>query len=227
MTTQVKTILRKLRSLGSEKNRVGMARFGIETKDAYGVSIPHLRKTAKAIGVDHRLASQLWNTGVHEARLLACFIDDPAKVTKRQMEKWAADFDSWDLCDQCCAFLFDRTTFAEAKAIEWSRREEEFVKRAGFVLMAALAVHDREARDKSFLAFLRRIHSESRDDRNFVKKAVNWALRQIGKRNIRLNRKAIAAAKKIQRLDSSSAKWIASDALRELSGETVQRRLTA
>jgi 3-methyladenine DNA glycosylase AlkD len=171
-------ILKKLKSLENERNRKGMERFGIQTKNAYGIAIPILRRMAREIGTDHRLAVQLWNFRVHEARLLASFIDDPTKVTERQMDRWARDFDSWDICDQCCGFLFDRTSYAYGKALQWSKRKEEFLKRAGFVLMAALAVHDKEADDAAFIKFLPRIREESLDERNFVRKAVNWALRQ-------------------------------------------------
>lgn len=152
-------------------------------------------------------------------------IDEPKMVTVKQMENWVKDFDSWDLCDQCCGDLFDKTEFAYQKAMEWSKRDEEFVKRAGFVLMAKLALHDKKAEDKAFLTFLPIIKRESIDDRNFVKKAVNWALRQIGKRNVDLNIAAVETAKEIQKMDSRSAKWIAADALRELTSEAVQQRL--
>ncbi len=223
--TSEKTALQKLKSLGNAKNRAGMASFGIETKKAYGISVYVLRALAKDIGTDHALALQLWKSGIHEARLLASFIDDPMMVTESQMERWAKDFASWDMCDQCCGFLFDKTQFAEAKVVEWSNRESEFVKRAGFVLMAALSVHDKKAKDAMFVKFFPIIQRESRDERNFVKKAVNWALRQIGKRNRILNKKAIEIGKKIGQLDSKSAKWIASDALRELTSKKVQQRL--
>lgn len=223
--TSKKKVLQKLKSLGNAKDRAGMAKFGIETTNAYGISVYVLRALAKEIGVNHALALQLWRSGVHEARLLASFIDDPMKVTESQMENWVRDFDSWDVCDQCCGFLFDKTKFAEAKAVEWSRRENEFVKRAGFVLMAALSVHDKKAKNAMFVKFFPIIHGESRDERNFVKKAVNWALRQIGKRNRILNKKAIELGKKIGQLDSKSAKWISSDALRELTSKKVQQRL--
>ena len=223
--TSAKNVLRTLKSLANAKNRAGMSRFGIKTKNAYGISVPVLRELAKKIGTDHALALQLWEGGVHEARLLAGFVDDPSKVTERQMEKWVKDFDSWDVCDQSCGFLFDKTKFARAKAIEWTLREDEFVKRAGFVLMAALSVHDKSAEDALFLKFLPIIQKESADERNFVKKGVNWALRQIGKRNLKLNKKAIEAGKRIARLTSKSAKWIASDALRELTSKRVQSKL--
>ncbi|MFH1199825.1 MAG: DNA alkylation repair protein [Candidatus Micrarchaeota archaeon] len=219
-------IVRSLKSRRNAANIAGMARFGISTKNTLGVSVPVLRSMAMEIGKDHELALQLWKTGIHEARLLAGFIDDPAKVTEAQMESWAADFDSWDTTDQVCGNLFDRTPFAYNKAVEWSAREEEFVKRAGFALMAALAVHDKKAGDGKFLKFLPIIAREATDERNFVRKAVNWALRQIGKsRNRRLHAAAIASAKEIARTDSKAAKWIAADALRELAGPAVQKRL--
>jgi len=217
-------IMEKLESMTKLENLEGMARFGINTKKALGVSIYELRSLAKEIGRSHGLAQRLWSSGIHEARLLACFIDEPRFVTEEQMEKWTKDFDSWDLCDQCCSNLFDRTDLAWKKAVEWSSRKEEFIKRAGFVMMAALAVHDKKASDSKFEQFLPLISKEASDERNFVKKAVNWALRQIGKRNVVLNKKAIKLAKKIQN-GSKSAKWIASDALRELESEKVKKRL--
>ena len=220
-----KEILRQLKSLSNPKAIAGMARFGIHPKNTYGVSIPVLRKMAKQIGKNHRLAEKLWHSGIHEARILAGMIDLPEMVTQEQMEGWVRDFDSWDVCDQCCSNLFDKTKFAHQKAVEWSRRKEEFVKRAGFVLMATLAVHDKEANNQKFLKFVPIIRREATDERNFVKKAVNWALRQIGKRNRSLNKEAIKIAKEIQKIDSRSAKWIASDALRELTSEAVQKKL--
>lgn len=201
-----------------------MARYGINTKKAYGVSIPHLRAIAREIGRNHLLAQQLWSSGFHEARILAGMIDDPNSVSAKQMEEWAGDFDSWDICDQCCSNLFDKTEFAYGKALEWSARDEEFVKRAGFVLMAALAVHDKDARDRKFVGFLSVIESQAADERNFVKKAVNWSLRQIGKRNLNLNKVAIRTARRIYKKDSKAAKWIASDALLELTSDPVQER---
>jgi 3-methyladenine DNA glycosylase AlkD len=218
-------ILKQLKSLSDPKAVAGMARFGINPENAYGVSIPNLRRMAKQIGRDHLLALRLWNSGIHEARILASMIDPPEMVTEEQMDNWVKDFDSWGVCDQCCSNLFDKTKFAHKKAIEWSKRREEFVKRAGFVLMATLAVHDKEAGDKEFLKFLPIIKREATDERNFVKKAVNWALRQIGKRNLSLNKMAIQTAKEIQKMDSRAARWIASDALRELTGGPVQKKL--
>ncbi len=218
-------ILRKLKSMSNPDAVAGMARFGISHRNALGVSIPVLRRMAKEIGENHKLAGQLWTSGIHEARILAGMIDDPEMVTEEQMENWAKDIDSWDLCDQCCSNLFDKIDFAYRKAIEWTSRDEKFVKRAGFVLMACLAVHDKKAADKRFERFFPLIKREAKDERNFVKKAVNWALRQIGKRNLNLNRMAVKIAKQIQKIDSKSARWIASDALRELTSEAVQKRL--
>ena len=219
-------ILKQLESLSNPDAVAGMARFGINPKNTYGVSIPVLRKMAKQIGKNHLLAQQLWaSSGIHEARILAGMIDVPEKVTETQLERWVKDFDSWDVCDQCCSNLFDKTKFAHKKAIEWSKRREEFVKRAGFVLMATLAVHDKEADNQKFMRFLPIIKREATDERNFVKKAVNWALRQIGKRNSALNKIAIQTTKKIQKIDSKSARWIASNAIRELTSEAVRKKL--
>jgi 3-methyladenine DNA glycosylase AlkD len=217
-------VLRELRSMANPENVKGMARFGISSEGTLGISIYDLRPMAKRIGKDHELAQKLWASGIHEAKVLASYIDDPEKVTEKQMDAWAKDFDSWDVVDQVCSSLFDQTRFAYSKAVEWSARDEEFVKRAGFVLVAALTVHDKKASDAVFKKFLPIIKRESGDDRNFVKKAVNWALRQIGKRNPTLNEAAIGVAKELQKMDSKSAKWIASDALRELTSEKVRKR---
>ncbi|MEM3737023.1 MAG: DNA alkylation repair protein [Candidatus Bathyarchaeia archaeon] len=222
---QYEDILRKLRELSNPKAVEGMARFGINPENTYGVSIPNLRRIAKEIEKDHSLAQQLWFSGVHEARILASMIDDPIQVTEKQMDLWIKDFNSWDVCDQCCMNLFSKTSMAWEKAIEWTKREKEFEKRAGFVLIACLAWYDKESPDEKFLVFLPVIKQGANDDRNYVKKAVNWALRNIGKRNPDLNKKAIETAKEIQKMDSRSAQWIASDAIRELTSEAVQKRL--
>lgn len=214
-------ILAKLRAIGNPKNVAGMARYGINPRTALGVSIPALRAMAKQLKKNHALALELWASDVHEARILAALIDDPKAVTEAQMERWVRGFDSWDVCDQCCNHLFRQTAFAHEMAVEWTRRKEEFVKRAGFVLMACLAGHDKDASDARFASYLRIIPREATDERNFVRKAVNWALRQIGKRNVRLNREAVKTAKAIQKLDSKAARWIAADALRELTSEKV------
>ena len=224
-TTEVNSILKRLQSLGNPKSVEGMARFGITTRKAFGVSAPDLRRMAKEIGKNHDLAQELWSVDVLETRALAFLIDEPSEVTEKQLEQWVREFDNWAVCDGCCANLFDKTVFARKKGVEWSRRKREFEKRAAFTLMAALAVHDKKAADKEFLSFLPIIKREADDERNFVKKAVNWALRQIGKRNLALNKMAIQTAKEIQRLDSKSARWIAADALRELTSAAVQRKL--
>lgn len=217
--------IRRLKTHSNPAAVQGMSRFGINPTNTLGVSIPSLRKMAREIGTDHRLAQQIWGSGIHEARILASMIDDPEKVTAAQMERWVRDFDSWDVCDQCCSNLFDKTSFAHQKALQWTSRSQEFVKRAGFALMAALAVHDKESSNRPFERYLPIIKRESDDQRNFVKKAVNWALRQIGKRNPQLNRKAIETAMQIQKRDSKAARWIASDAIRELTSDPVKKKL--
>ena len=222
---QADEIIQEIKSLANPKNVEGMARFGINPTNTYGVSVPVLRKMAREAGRDHGLALELWASGIHEARLLACFIDRPDMVTEEQMESWVKDFDSWDVCDQCCSNLFDRTPLAHQKAVQWCEREEEFVRRAGFVLMACLAVHDKKAEDRAFIKFLPLMKKYATDERNFVKKAVNWALRQVGKRNMELNGEALKTAEEIKQIDSRSARWIAGDAIRELSSDAVRDKL--
>ena len=210
-------LIAHLRSLKNPANIDGQRRFGITPKtEQLGISIPDLRSLARPYRKNHTLATGLWASGIHDARILAAFIDDPAQVTRTQMNTWTRDFDSWDICDLTCGNLFDRTPFAFAKAQQWSAAPHEFVKRAGFVLVAALAVHAKALPDETFLEFLPIIRREATDDRNFVRKAINWALRQIGKRNLNLRRAAIAEAKAIAKIDSRAARWIAKDALREL-----------
>jgi 3-methyladenine DNA glycosylase AlkD len=222
----VEEVVRELRSMENPGGREGQKRFGINVEKAFGISVVALRGLARRIGKDHQLALKLWKTGIHEARILASMIDDPAAVTERQMESWAKSFDSWDVVDGCCSNLFDRTPFAYDKAVEWAHRDEEFVKRAGFSMMATLAVHDKKASDKPFQNFLKVIGERCDDDRNFVRKAVNWALRQIGKRNSRLNKLAIKKAEEIYKEGSRAPRWIASDALRELRSVAVQRKVS-
>ncbi len=209
-------ILLKLKSFRNQRNIEGMARFGIRGKNILGVPKPTLDRLARQLGRNHGLALRLWGSGIHEARLLAALVGEPDKVTPGQMDQWVRNFDSWDICDSVCCHLFDRTPLALRKVREWTRREREYEKRAGFVLMAGLAVHDKKAPDGTFLAFLPILRRESGDNRNFVRKAVNWALRQIGKRNPGLRRAALKEALRIQKQDSPSARWIAADALREL-----------
>ena len=218
-------VIQKLRSLSNQRNREGMARFGINTNKAFGISIVNLRKIAKRIGKDHPLALKLWKSGYHEARILSAMIDDPELVTERQMNLMVKDFNSWDLCDQCCGNLFEKTPYAYKYAKVWSRSKHEFVKRAGYAMMATLAVHDKDSDDSHFRKFFPLIIRGSVDERNFVKKAVNWALRQLGKRNHTLNRYAVKIANEIYKIDSRSAKWVASDAIRELTSKPVQSRL--
>jgi 3-methyladenine DNA glycosylase AlkD len=224
---RLQTVMDELAILGSPENRAGMARYGINVAEAFGVPIPALRAIARRLGTDHALAQALWETRNHEARILAALVDDPALVSDGQMEAWVSAFDSWDLCDQVCSNLFDRTSAAHAKAAEWAGRDEEFVKRAGFALMAALSVHDKRADEAAFLAFLPLIEREAGDERPYVKKAVNWALRQIGKRDPMLNRAAVETAERVRAQGSRSARWIAADALRELTSEKVQQRLAS
>ncbi len=218
-------IVQTLESLRNPEAVAGMARYGINPEHTYGVSIPNLRKIARESGRNHALAQMLWDSGIHEAKILASMVAVSGELTEGLLESWVKDFDSWDVCDQCCNNLFRKAAVAHKKAMEWSSRDEEFVKRAGFTLMACLSVHDKEASDEVFLEYLPVVKRESSDSRNYVKKAVNWALRQIGKRNLILNRAAIATAEQIKQMDSRSAKWIAADALRELTGEAVQKRL--
>lgn len=223
---KVEEVIKKLKKLSNPENVEGMARFGIRPGKVLGVSIPNLRKLAKEIGKNHKLALQLWKSEIHEARILAGMIDEVDKVTEKQMDSWIKGFDSWDVCDQVCANLFDKTSFAFKKATEWTKREKEFEKRAGFALMACLAWHDKKASNNKFTKFFPAMKRESVDERNYVKKAVNWALRQIGKRNKNLNKEAIKIALTIQKIESRSARWIANDALRELKSEAVQKRLS-
>jgi len=223
--TTVDQILAELESLGVEEDRAGMERYGINTQRAFGIRIPVLRKMAKVIGTDHELAQELWDSEMHEARILASMIDDPARVSEEQMEAWVKDFNSWDLCDQVCGNLFDKTALAYEKAVEWAGREEEFVKRAGFAIMAWAAFHVKDAPDEVFEKYFPIIVREAADERNFVKKAVSWALRNIDKRNLALNAAAVDAAKEIKGIEDKTAQWVANDALSELTSEKVQERL--
>jgi 3-methyladenine DNA glycosylase AlkD len=218
-------IIQKLQSLANPENVKGMARYGINQKNNLGISIYQLRPLAKEIGRNHALALRLWDSKLHDARLLACFIDDPKQITREQMDAWAKDFDSWDICDQACTSLFDLSSLAYEKVYQWVGYEKEFVKRAAFSLIAGLAVHDKNAMDKDFERFLPILVQNAVDERNYVKKAVNWALRNIGKRNLHLNNAALKTAKEIQKIDSKSARWIASDAIRELTNPKVLQKL--
>ncbi|HEY2012521.1 MAG TPA: DNA alkylation repair protein [Bryobacteraceae bacterium] len=212
-------LLAALKAHADPANVAGMARYGISTKNTLGVPMPVLRGLGKEAGRSHDLAAELWDSGIHEARILATLVDEPALVTRLQMNRWARDFDSWDVCDQACQNLFRYTPFAFDQAARWAHARPEFVRRAGFSLMAGLAVKAKTASDAQFEAFFPLIREAATDERNMVKKAVNWALRQIGKRNPHLRERAIAAAEEIRTLDSRSARWVAADALRELRGK--------
>lgn len=221
----VTEVLAWLERRGSRRNREGMAQFGIGSAQAVGVSMATMRPLVKRLGRDHDLAGQLWRSGWLEARVLAAFIADPARLTSRQMEQWVAAFDNWAVCDSMCMHLFDRTPYAWQKIPVWAKRKPEFTRRAAFATLAALAVHDKRAGDRAFLKMLPLIEAAADDDRNFVKKAVNWALRQIGKRNLALNAAAIVVAERLAARESRASRWIGRDALRELTSAAVQRRL--
>ena len=221
----VEQVLEILESRARPDQLAGMAGYGMVIERRLGVSVPDMRRIAKELGPDHKLALELWKTGIVEARIIAAMIDDPEMLTEGQMEEWAADINSWDVCDQVCMNLFEKSPLAWQKIIDWSRREEEFVKRTAFALIACLAWHDKKAQDEKFIELLPVIIKGATDERNFVKKAVNWALRNIGKRNLNLNKAAVNTAREIQQLDSKAARWIASDTIRELESEAVQIRL--
>ena len=225
MMAYVDNVIDKLKSKAQPENLEGMTRYGIPPEQRLCIPVPELRKLAKEIGRDHKLVLDLWRSGIGEARILATMVAEPDRLTERQMEDWVKDINSWDICDQLCINLFSKNQLAWKKIMDWSEREEEFVKRTAFSLIACLAWNDKKASDNVFLELLPVIVREATDGRNFVKKAVNWALRNIGKRNLNLNKAAINTAKEIQQLDSKSARWIASDAIRELESDAVQNRL--
>jgi 3-methyladenine DNA glycosylase AlkD len=218
-------VLEKLKSQADPEAVAGMAKFGIKPEKTLGVGMPTIRTLSKEIGKDHKLALELWETGIREARLLAGMVANPKQADEALLESWVKDFNSWDIVDGTCMSLIEKTPFAYQKAMEWSGREEEYVKRAGFVMMARLAVSDKKADDSLFEKFLPVMKQEANDDRNYVKKAVNWALRQVGKRSRYLNGKALEAAEEIKALDTKSARWIASDAFRELTKPATLERL--
>ena len=221
----VKDVLDKLQSKARPEQLQGMAKYGMAVGQRLGVSVPDMRKLAKEIGRDHKLALDLWRTGIAEAKIVAAMVGDPDKLTEEQMEDWVTGINSWDVCDQVCMNLFEKNRLAWKKIIDWSEREDEFVKRTAFSLIACLAWHDKKASDDKFIEVLPVIIRGATDERNFVKKAVSWALRNIGKRNLDLNKAAIDTAKEIKRLDSKAARWVASDTLRELESEAIRSRL--
>ena len=222
----VDQVMMALQSKAKPENLEGMARFAIVGDTRMGVSVPEMRKIAKSIGKNHQLALDLWDTGVPEAMIVAGMIADPDALTEQEMEDLVVDINSWDICDQVCMNLFEKTPLANKKIHDWSTRDEEFVKRAAYALIACLAWHDKEAGDEEFIEYFPIISAGATDERNFVKKAVNWGLRNIGKRNLNLNARAIEVAHQINQIDSRSARWIASNALRELESDKVQERLS-
>ncbi len=221
----VNDIVKKLKSKANPNNLEGMARYGISTNNRLGNSIPTLRKLAKEIGKNHELSLELWEEGIDETRILASMIGEGDKLTEAQCEKWVADFNSWDVCDQVCMNLFDKLPFAEKKISQWSKREEEFVRRAAFALIACTAVHNKEKPDNEFIKLLPLIKKAATDERNYVKKAVSWALRNIGKRNKNLNKEVIKFAKELEKTDSKSARWIGRDTLKEIQSEKIRKKL--
>ena len=224
---RVDDILAWLQRRGTQRNREGMARYGIRSARAFGVSMATMRPLVTRLGRDHDLAIALWETGWLEARVLASFVDDPAQVTRAQMERWCRAFDNWAVCDSVCLHLFDKTPHAFDKVTQWSRRTREFERRAAFALLASLAVHDRRAPDDAFTSRVVLIESAATDERNFVKKAVNWALRQVGKRNAALNAAAVTLARRLAASGSRPARWVGKDALRELTSATTLARIEA
>jgi 3-methyladenine DNA glycosylase AlkD len=222
----VREVLAYLEKRGSRRNVDGMARYGIVTKSdkVFGVSVETLRELGKKCGRDHALASALWKTGWYEARMLTAFVDEPAKVTPAQMDRWAKDFDNWAICDALTFHLFDKTPHAWTKVNAWAKRKEEFVKRASFALLAALALHDRKTPDAPFKRSLKLIERGASDPRNFVKKGVSWALRSVGSRSTALNTASIQLAKKLAASEDATERWVGKDALRDITRPMVRER---
>jgi 3-methyladenine DNA glycosylase AlkD len=221
----VDDIIERLRTVSSTEVKDGMVKLGINTEKALGVHTARMKEISQEIGQDHGLAAALWDTGIHEARIIAVSIDDPRQVTETQMDRWAADFNSWDLCDHACWYLFDKTPFAHKKCLEWALDDREYVRRAGFAMMASLAIHDKKAPDEAFAQFFPHIVRGALDERHLVKKAVSWALRQIGKRNLTLNAAAMTVAEEIRQIGCTSARWIAGDVTGDLKSDAVRARL--
>ena len=224
---RVREVLRWLERRGTRRYREGLARYGIVAPKSFGVSVGAIRQLGKRLGRDHDLAAALWETGWYEARMLTAFVDDPARVTPAQMDRWAADFDNWAICDTLCFHLFDRTPHAWRKIASWSRRRDEFVKRAAFALLASIALHDKSTGDEPFLRSLALVERAAADERNFVKKGVSWALRGVGRRSPALNARAIATARRLSKSSEAAARWVGRDALRELTSPLVRRQLEA
>ena len=225
LKVEVASVLTWLKKHSSARNREGMARFGLPSDNAFGVSVADIRQLAKRLGRNHELALALWDTGVYEARMLTTFVDEPSRVTPSQMDRWCRDFDSWGICDALCFHLFDKTPHAWKKIAKWSDARAEFVKRASFALLASVALHDKTAADKPFLDSFPLIERAATDDRNFVKKAVSWALRGIGKRNAALNSAAVKLARRLADSTHPAARWTGKDALRDLATPATLRRM--
>ena len=221
----LQTALASLERMSTQKDRDNLARFGIVTDKFYGVSMANVQKLAKRLGRDHDLAAQLWDSGWYEARALAAFVEEPARVTAAQMDRWCRDFDNWAICDTLCFHLFDRTPHAWSKVKQWSNRRDEFVKRAAFALLASLALHDKKAPDEPFVESLTLIERAAPDDRNFVKKGVSWALRTVGRRNRALNTAAVTLSRRLVESEEPAARWIGRDALKELTSAAVVKKL--
>jgi 3-methyladenine DNA glycosylase AlkD len=220
----VDSVLKALEALGTEYTRNGYARYGIVAPKAFGVAVGDIQSVGKRVGRNHELALELWETGWYEARMLCSFIDEPAKVTTAQMDRWCRDFDNWGICDTLCFHLFDRTPHAWSKVRQWCARKREFEKRAGFALMASIAGHDKQAPDAVFLEGLGLIGAAADDERNFVKKAVNWALRRIGGRNAVLNTAAVKLSERLAKSTNATERWVAKDALREFARNAAKRK---
>ena len=227
VAAQVQSVLAELEAMSTTRDRDNLVRFGITAKKAFGVSMANTQRIAKRVGRSHELAAALWETGWYEARALTAFVDEPARVTSSQMDRWCRDFDNWGICDTLCFHLFDRTPYAWAKVEQWHDRRGEFVRRAAFALLASLALHDKKAPDQPVRDSLALIESAAMDDRNFVKKGVSWALRLIGRRSLALNRDAVALARQLSASPDPAARWIGKDAVRELTSPLVMRRLSA
>ena len=217
----------ELKRLGTKATRDGMARYAIPSDKAFGVPVGVLRKLGKQLGPDHELAAELWDSGWYEARMLAIFVAEVARVTPAQMDRWCKDFDNWALCDTACVHLFDHTPHAFAKVEAWSNKKGEFARRASFALLASLALHDKRSPDAPFLACFPLIEAAATDDRNFVKKAVSWALRGIGARNPVLHARAIELARELAASEDSTARWIGKDTLRDLNRPLLAKRFSA
>jgi len=222
---KLEEVLNRLKEKARPDQLEGMSRYGISPEQRLGVSVPDMRKIAKEVGKEHELALALWKTGIQDAMIVASMVGEPDKLTDEQMEEWVKDINSWDVCDQLCMNLFEKTPLAWKKIVDWSERQDEFVRRTAYALIACLAWHDKHTEDERFITLFPVLKRGATDERNYVKKAVNWALRNIGKRSRTLNRAAIELAKEIQIIDTKAARWISSDAIRELESEAVHRRL--